>query len=155
VRVSQTAGSWVADIKPGGALHWVMGTSTPCTSIFKPVWMDAGLPDVGPEPAGTYDRESLWWRHEILHREVLRDYAARLAVFREERDLLESRFLEEAEFSENLDSRKRLQFSAACFADAARFEMDWIDRIKDRSLDTHMPLFHALAWRRFNREAGL
>lgn len=155
VRVSQTAGSWVADIKPDGALHWVTGTSTPCTSLFKPVWMEAGLPDIGPEPAGTYDTKSTWWRHEILHREVLRDYAARLAVFRDERDLLESRFLEEAEFYENLDCRKRLQFSGACFADAARIEMDWIDRIRDRTLERHMPLFHAMAWKVFNREAGL
>jgi len=42
VRVSQTTGSWVAALKPGQAVHWATGTSAPCTSIFKPVWIEAG-----------------------------------------------------------------------------------------------------------------
>lgn len=155
VRVSQTTGSWVSELDTDTTVHWVTGTSTPCTAVFKPVWMEAGLPDIGPGPAGTYDRESLWWRHEILHREVLRDYVSRLAVFKEERDLLESRFLEEVEFYQNMPLTKKTQFSQACFSDGDRIELEWLNKIKDRSLESHMPVYHALAWKGYNRKAGL
>ncbi|MBN1265051.1 MAG: C69 family dipeptidase [Anaerolineales bacterium] len=155
IRVSQTTGSWAAALDPERTVHWLTGTSTPCTAVFKPVWIEAGLPDTGPKPAGKYDNKSLWWRHEILHREVLRDYAVRLAAFQAERDLLESRFLEEANFYQNMSTGKKLQFSQACFSDGDHIELEWINRIKDRGLETQMPVYHALAWKGFNRKAGL
>jgi secernin len=155
VRVSQTTGSWVAALKPGQAVHWVTGTSTPCTSIFKPVWIEAGLPETGPEPSGIYDSSSQWWRHEILHREVLRDFAARLSVFSAERDLMEKRFLAEAVFYEAAEEERKLQFSQECFNDAGQIEDEWINRLKDKPLESRMPVYHSLAWRGFNRKAGL
>ncbi len=63
---------------------WMTGTSSPCLSVFKPVpW--------GGDVAG--DSESLWWRHERLHRLTLGDYDARRAVFETERAELEGRAL--------------------------------------------------------------
>jgi len=155
IRVSQTAGSWISELHPENQLHWVTGTSTPCTATFKPVWMQAGLPDLGPMPSGTFNQETTWWRHEILHREVLRDYAARLGSFRDERDLLEKRFLEEVEVYNHLPEDKKRQFSQACFNDSDRIEMEWISRIRDRPLESRMPAYHVLAWKGFNRKAGL
>jgi dipeptidase len=73
VRISQTTGSMISHLSPGLHTHWVTGTAAPCTSTFKPVWIDSGLPDMGPSPRGTYDDATLWWRHENLHRDILRD----------------------------------------------------------------------------------
>lgn len=68
VRISQTAGSLISHLTPDLQAHWTTGTSTPCTSVFKPVYLrGAELPDLGPEPAATYDHRSLWWTHERLH----------------------------------------------------------------------------------------
>ncbi|MFN8126408.1 MAG: C69 family dipeptidase [Candidatus Nanopelagicales bacterium] len=74
VRSSQTTGSLVVRIGADGATAWVTGTAAPCTSIFKPAWVDSGLPDTGPRPRGWFDARTLWWRHELLHRRTLLDY---------------------------------------------------------------------------------
>ncbi|TLN23559.1 peptidase U34, partial [bacterium] len=76
VRNSQTVGSLVAHLTAGQEpTYWVTATASPCTSVFKPVWISAGMPDTGPEPNARMDPETLWWQHEQLHRSVLRDYA--------------------------------------------------------------------------------
>ena len=69
---SQTTASWVCELSPRGQSHWVTGTAAPCVSLFKPV--DVGTPlGLGPAPADVADSGSMWWRHEQLHRRVMRD----------------------------------------------------------------------------------
>jgi len=89
---SQTTASWVAELRPGGAAHWVTATAAPCTSLFKPVCVAAPL-DLGPEPSDRYDPAALWWRHERLHRIALKDPAAAFPVFWPERDKVQARWL--------------------------------------------------------------
>jgi dipeptidase len=89
---SQTTGSWVAELTPEGARHWVTGTASPCASLFKPVQVDAPL-DLGPAPTDRADDASLWWRGERLARRVARDPARLLPLFAEERDALEADWL--------------------------------------------------------------
>ncbi|HSE09473.1 MAG TPA: hypothetical protein VLB29_12475, partial [Nocardioidaceae bacterium] len=92
---NQTTASWVADLRrPADHLHWVTATSAPCTSVFKPVRVDEPL-DVDPSamPGNGYDASYRWWRHEHLHRMVLRDHPASLARFTAERDRLEAAWL--------------------------------------------------------------
>ena len=40
-----------------------------------------------------FDRRSLWWRHELLHRRVMADPARLLAVYAAERNEIESGWL--------------------------------------------------------------
>jgi secernin len=89
---AQTTASWVAELTPGAAAHWVTGTAAPCTSLFKPASVGKPL-DLGPEPAGTYDPASLWWRHEVLHRAALREPAAALPLFAAQRAEVQARWL--------------------------------------------------------------
>ncbi len=91
VAASQTAASWVAELRPGAIRHWVTGTAAPCTSLFKPVAVDRPL-DLGPAPGSVAD-ESLWWRHEHLHRTVMRDPARLAACYLAERDAIEAAWL--------------------------------------------------------------
>ncbi len=73
-RPSQSTGSLVAHLRPGLPTFWLTGTSGPCTGVFKPVYLGgAGLPDLGPAPAGEYDDRSLRWAHERLQPAVIRD----------------------------------------------------------------------------------
>ncbi|UJG40549.1 MAG: C69 family dipeptidase [Candidatus Heimdallarchaeum aukensis] len=93
---SQSTGSMVSHLKENIQIHWVTGTSAPCTSIFKPIF----LPGIGKENekkaiSSTYDPDNLWWIHEKLHRLVLTDYVNRLNMYRSERDELERQFIQE------------------------------------------------------------
>jgi hypothetical protein len=89
---SQTTASWVADLTPAGARHWVTATAAPCTGLFKPVAVERPL-DLGPAPTDVYDPATLWWRHERFHRRVVRDPQAAYPTFTPERDRIEARWL--------------------------------------------------------------
>ncbi|HEX6932721.1 MAG TPA: C69 family dipeptidase [Streptosporangiaceae bacterium] len=89
---SQTTASWVADLRTDGAAHWVTATASPCTSLFKPVRVTSPV-ELGAEPSDRYDPAALWWRHEELHRMVMRDPAVTYPLFRPERDAVQARWL--------------------------------------------------------------
>ncbi len=154
-RESNTAGSLVARLGDPLDEYWVTGTSTPCTGIFKPIWLDAGLPDLGPTPGATYDGESLWWKHELLHREVLRDYALRLGEYAQRRDALEKEFLDEARGADIWSREKRLQYSAECFSRAETAEAEWLQAVLKVKPERKPRFYYRLAWMKFNRSAGM
>jgi secernin len=89
---SQTTASWVAELTPGGGRHWVTGTAAPCTGLFKPVSVTQPL-DVGTSPTDRFHPAALWWRHERLHRRVMRYPEATFPTFAAERDEVEARWL--------------------------------------------------------------
>jgi dipeptidase len=151
VRVSQSTGSMVSHLQGTQSTHWLTGTSAPCSSIFKPVWLDSGLPDQGPSPAGRYDGASLWWRHEVLHRELLRDYPARHAAYRDERDALEGSFVGTARDHETKSIADRAGFSARCFKVADESLQRWLDRVRQEQPRRNTSMLYRLAWRGFNR----
>lgn len=70
---------------------WATGTSSPCLSVFKPVPLASGaLLDAGPAPGGRPDADSLWWRHERLHRATLSSWDERAPVVRARASALEA-----------------------------------------------------------------
>jgi dipeptidase len=85
---AQTTASWVAELKPDGAKHWVTATAAPCLGIFKPVRIEEPLA-LGPEPSDVFDDRSLFWRHEAMHRMVMRDYGQLAPAIQTERDRVE------------------------------------------------------------------
>jgi hypothetical protein len=48
---------------------------------------------VGREPTDQFDPASLWWRHEVLHRLIMRDPAAAYPVIAPERAWVQARWL--------------------------------------------------------------
>ena len=153
VRVSQTTGSMISHLSEGLNTHWVTGTAAPCTSIFKPVWIDSGLPELGTSPSGTYDEAALWWRHENLHREILRDYAARISILEEPRTKLEAEFRQKAELITKSEQSKRRDFSQVCFSQAEKAEEACLDEIRNMPITSSRPWLDKLAWRKFDRQA--
>ncbi len=140
---SQTTASWVAELRSDGALHWVTATAAPCTSLFKPVRVTSPL-DLAPQPTDSYDPAALWWRHEVLHRLVMRDPAVAYPLIRPERDATQARWLAAP------------PDPAAAFAEADELLARWTAAVAAGvgSRDTR-PAWARRYWRTRNARAGL
>ena len=155
VRVDNTNGSLVSHLEPDHPTHFITGTAAPCTSIFKPVWVDAPITDFEPQPTGTFDEATLFWRHEALHRTILRGFQQRLSLIQPERDELEARFVQGALALAGATAEERATFSSQCFAEADQGLARWREmqaEVEDRSTRS---LLHKMAWDRTNRQAEM
>ena len=151
----QCVGSLVMHLDGGLDTAWVTGTSAPCTSIFKPVWLQGGLPDLGTIPQGIYDTDSLWWKHEKLHRALLQDYPARSAVLLGPRDKLETDFIEGVSNLTNDNKETLLDYSSSCFKRAADFTAEMVPLVHAVAAKDRLPLFYKMAWRNYNKQANM
>lgn len=152
IRGSQSTASLVALLEPDNPLIFATGTSAPCTSIFKPFWVDAPL-DLGPVPSDRYDPETLYWSHERLHREVIQNLPERLESFQEERDALEEEFIKGALALQGTDRLQRKAYSEDCLLKAADAEQGWLEKI--RKVPPKSTWLHQAAWKGFNDKAHL
>ena len=125
----------MAKLDPERPRVWVTGTSSPCISVFKPVDFEPlpGLAAPGPTPD-----ESLWWRHERLHRVALRDYRSARASFASERDA----FQEEAWTASP---------GRAIWSEHADRVDEWLSRVRDIVRGDRRSVPARLYWRRQNR----
>ena len=155
IRGSQSAGSMVSQIDPKGAVHWLTGTAAPCTSLFKPVWLDCGIPLDLPAPTGTFDDTTLYWKHESVHRALLRDYAVGITLISKDQQDFETEML--AAVSQNLSasSKRRAEISKEFFNKALSLESHWADRVRSIPMKGRGGLFYRSAWKRFNDEAAI
>jgi len=151
-RNSQTTGSMVAHLTDDIPELWATATAAPCTSIFKPIWFQGSvLPDLGPEPTGTYDPSTTWWQHEKLHREIMKD-ASRLELYREERDKLEQAFSSQASQCKG-DARYILTESS--FKQSREAVQKWIDLVCDKPIQHRNRFIFRKYWEKQNRNAGV
>ena len=150
IRGSQTTGSMIASLEEGKPMVFVTGTAAPCTGIFKPVWVDAP-PALGSLPTSKFDSESTFWAHEKLHREVLKNYPARAAIFQAERDALEAEFIEGAQAVRDGSGEERKAYSETCFQKAADVEKDWQKQVI--KVPVKQRFLHSQAWKGFNKKA--
>jgi secernin len=161
VRISQTTGSMVSYLEPKKSLHFITGTAAPCTGIFKPVWLDAFSPEKSPSlnailgstPNKIFNPDTLFWRHEILHRTTLRNHESLIQTFASDRNELEHEFVADAfkARNENIDFRGALTTNCLSRADAA--EKEWLKRVRNAA--PHENWLHAAAWARFNQGAKM
>lgn len=141
IAATQTTASWVADLQPGAAVHWVTATAAPCTSLFKPVTVDIPV-DMGPAPGGRMDA-SLWWRHEAVHRRALRDAACWLPQLAAMRAPLEAAWL------------AARPDPAAAFAAHDEYLRSAAVRMVEQTSRDRRPGWVRRYWRRRNLRAGL
>ncbi len=153
-RPDQTAGSMVSRLTPDSAIHWLTGGAAPCTSLFKPVWLDTGLPETGPAPTGRYNHTSLWWRHESLHRELLQDYAHRMADFIPQRDALEQAWVEEALRLANQSAESRRALSVQSFTHADTLTERLTAHYAAQPVQSPPGWLYRRAWHKFNRQCS-
>ncbi|MCZ7631570.1 MAG: hypothetical protein M5U19_22045 [Microthrixaceae bacterium] len=127
-------------------LHWATGTSAPCTSLFKPVSVDEPV-DIGPTPANTFDPRTLWWRHERLHRTVMRHPGALMSRYATERDATEAAWVADPPTSSD----------AFKLGDEA--EARWLTLVTDamaaKAAPDGRPMIVRRLWRGWDSAAGL
>jgi secernin len=155
IRFSQTAGSMVCHLQPRHPTYLVTATAAPCTSVFKPVWLDAPLPDTGPQPTDSYDPATLFWRHERLHRATLRDYPTRMRLYQAERDALEAQLVAGALARAADPPEERAAYAADCFAQAGEAEARWLERVSRVEVQSRPGRLYSLSWDRVSRQAGM
>jgi len=155
IRGSQTTGSMISFLHRDNPTHFFTGTAAPCTGIFKPLWVDAKLPDTGPVPSGTYDDTTLYWRHELLHRRVLRDFSVSLTSYQSERDKLKSEFIKEGLRNAAEPPETRTLVSKRCFAEAEKAEKNWLEKVSQSPGKAKLPLLYKTAWKGFNKKAKM
>jgi secernin len=148
VTSTQTTASWVADLRPGtppGGRHWVTGASAPCTSLFKPVTVgEPHDPDGGRRPTNRFDPHFLWWRHESLHRLLLRDAERLLPDLARERDALERDWL------------RSPPSAVEAFRAGEVWTDDWLERLRSGgSVADRRPVWVRRQWRAWDRQAGI
>lgn len=138
---SQTTASWIAELRADQAQHWVTATAAPCTSIFKPVRVDEPV-ELGPQPDDHDDGGSLWWRHEHLHREMLRDPTAAYGLLAPERARVERRWIAEPPSARD------------AFAEADALLDRWTTIVRDAHLEDTRPWWVRRYWRARDQRAG-
>jgi dipeptidase len=136
-------------------MAWFTATSGTCVSIFKPVFPGVELRDVGQYPTEHFDRDSLWWKHELLHRRAMADFDNLVPEIREDFDALEAEFLAEAPSVLTGTAAQKREFVVYCFHKAEEATQKRIDRLSARTgLKFEDPAYHEM-WRAFNAQAGL
>jgi dipeptidase len=154
IRINQTTGSMVSEITPDGATHWLTGTAASCTSIFKPVWIDSGIPEGVKTPEKLYDESVMFWQHEALHREILKDFPSRIHAVAGDQATIEKKFVEAAKDMKDNPVGKRAMFSRQCFEEAQEIEKVWMEKVKDMPIKDGNDVFYRAAWKKLDKEAG-
>lgn len=153
IRSSQTTGSLITQFKHDAITHWVTGTAAPCLSVFKPVWMNGGLPDIGPEPQQQFTKDSLWWEHEVIHRRVLKDFHARLSALEPNIEQVED------EINEWIMAGKRNEECGQISKRAFQLEKDhyilWNDLLKKVKSEHKNASYYESYWKKNNQKVNI
>jgi len=151
----QADGVMVTDVGDHGMMAWVTGTSGTCVSIFKPVFLGMDLPDIGPLPTQVFNPDTLWWKHELLHRRAMADFDHVVSEVRADFDRIEAEFLAAAATVKHGTGREKQDFMNYCFRQAMSATETWIERLRARhDLAFDDPAYRAM-WQKFNAQAGL
>ncbi len=152
-RNSGTTGSFAAQLQPDRRTFWATGTAAPCTGVFKPIrFSETPLPDLGPPPGSSFDTQTLWWRHEYFHRQVLCDLTTRGRLFATERDQLEQEFMTEAAQRE---TDFFADFTRQAFDRADGFIARWLPLVQAQPVQRSSGLAFRRYWKKQNRKAGM
>ncbi len=150
-RFWHATGAMITDSSDEGVLVWMTATSATDLSVFKPLFFDAEMPDMGPPPEGTYTPGSLWWKHERLHRRAVADYRALKPDIRGDFDELETEFFAEGPAMKTAGHRLRSEFIHDCWRRAEEATDRWIETLERRNYFVEDSAYRAM-WDRFNRE---
>jgi len=150
---SQTTGSMIVHLRAGeDPVVWVTATSAPCISMFKPMWFDEKvIPDLGEELKDVYNKNNFWWKHEQLHRLILKDYPQRIRIIETERDEIENKLIDQV-YS---DHQVGFKISNNAFENHKVLIDKWFENIKKIRVKSSSNLVYRYYWKKLNRKAEI
>ncbi len=150
---SQTTGSMIVHLRTNKEpIVWVTATSTPCLSLFKPVWFGKEVvPYLGEELTGMYNKNSFWWKHELLHRKVLKDYNQRIEILKQERNSFENNLIDQV----YEDNNKGFEISKNAFEGHKILIDNWISGVKEMSTKKSSNFIYKNYWKKLNKKVGI
>lgn len=99
LRPSQSTNSFVVEIDEELTTVWTTCGSSPCIQLYRPFVLSQkisnSIPEIIKPGQKIYDPNATWWKNELLHREVLKDYGNRLNSYKEDRDFIEDKWINE------------------------------------------------------------
>lgn len=155
IRNSQTVSALVSYLDERQPTHFFTGTAATCSSIFKPIWIDTLLPDMGVTPNDKFDESSLFWKHELVHRRLIHDMKDTLKITRNNRSQLEEKFVNESlqAVCQQADVRNAIVMNS--YMEAMTLEDEWLEEIKNKDLGhSKLPFLVKKAWEKFNSQAN-
>jgi len=155
IKECQTTGSMVSKSKAGECAIWATCSSMPCMSIYKPIWIESGVPASCESGNGCQNNESIWWQHEIFNRNRIFLREEELKQYKSEINLLENSFIDAAEQLERKSLELKRELTGNCFEKDKNLILKWNARLKEfdnRKLQKSM-LVRKI--HRLNREAEL
>jgi len=160
----QSTGSLVSHILKDLQVHWVTGSSAPCISTFKPIFLPKpGLKKRLILSAALYDPDSFWWLNEKFQRLVSKDYQQRLNLFKDERDKLEMDFLKKTDDiiktvsgkPDSEDLKKITKVSNDAFDKSIKKITEWTEKIEKLPIKAKPSFRYRVFWNRQNKQVML
>lgn len=155
IRINQTTGSMVSEISKNDQIHWFTGTSSPCLSVFKPVWITSGLPLMEPVPQGVYNPSTLWWRHEAFVRRAAKNYPAIRDMIRGDQEKLEEDSWQLIDEARRFTGSQKLDYSNQKWTEAERRLQVWRENIEGVPYRRGVSLLYLNTIAKHNRVAHL
>ena len=153
IRGDQSTASMVVYLDEDKPLIFATGTSAPCTSIFKPFWVDTGSElNLGPLPTGQAD-SSHYWIHEKLHRATVLNYPERIKTYAADRDEMEKKFIQGALDLHKASAKERADYTNQCIAESLAAEEEWLKRVE--AVPVRNTMLYSMAWNDFNKKAKM
>lgn len=153
-RFWHATGAMITEARPDSVVVWMTGTSATDLSLFKPLFFGMPLPDVGLLPGGVDTENTLWWRHERLHRRAMAHYKTVKPEIRAEFDALERQFHAESVAVRTGSTRLKSEYVAWCWQAASLATERWIEKLEAKTYAFGHDGYAAM-WQRFNAEASL
>ncbi|MDZ7898115.1 MAG: C69 family dipeptidase [Arcicella sp.] len=158
---SHTVGSMIVEIRKDNPITiWFTGTSNPCLSVYKPFFLGGNgiLNETFQNPEAKFDRKTLWWIAERLHRLGNLNYPKLKEIINPERTQIQAVFLAEEEklINENASLETLQDFSKNSFQTAFKALIDWNNKAaKIAWRPTSWNPFYYFSRRRMNSKVGL
>ncbi len=152
-RNAGTTGSFIAHLRTSYEnLYWATATSAPCSSVFKPIWINGEvLPDLGPLPKGQYNSKSYWWYHERLHRALLQDFSV-MEQYYPERDKLQASIVK---LAYRVNEKERFACTSDAFKKSRELTKKWWNTLRESSQKPPSGIFYQKYWSKQNEKAEL
>jgi dipeptidase len=126
IKFNQTTGSLVSILPKSNVnipTHYVTCSSSTCLAIFKPIWLHSSFkPPIfllsdQINSSLTYSTKNIWWKSEIINRNIQKYYQKLIQQIQIERNLLEKQFVSKAKQLSltNFSHEERNHFTGLAF----------------------------------------